>query len=81
MIDSGPIAKTSLTAFAPTMPSRATVASCCKTFHCPHDSRLLNARCGCVLGRTPTHIDHAAPTIFASLASTRVQIPIDPRLC
>jgi hypothetical protein len=81
MIDIGPIAKTSLTAFAPTMPLRTPVASFCKTMRCCHHNRLLNARCRRVLGTPSTHIDHAVPTIFASLTSADAQIPIDPRIC
>jgi hypothetical protein len=81
MIDIGSITKTSLTASAPTMPSRTPVALFCKTIPCRHDNRLLYARCRYVLGAPSTHIDHAVPTIFASLASADVQIPIDPRLC
>ena len=75
------INRTSPAAFASTMPSRTPVASFCKTLGCCHHHRLLNARCRCVLGSPPTHIDHAVPTIFASLTSADVQIPIDPRLC
>ena len=61
MIDIASINKTFTAAFSKMMPPRTPVASCCKTFHCRHDSRLLNARCGCVLGSPPTHIDHAGP--------------------
>jgi hypothetical protein len=81
MIDIASINKTFTAAVSPMMPSRMPVASFCKTFHCRHDNRLLNARCRCVLGSPPTHIGHAAPTILASLASADPQIPIDPRLC
>jgi hypothetical protein len=81
MIDIASINKTFTAAFCKIMPLRTPVASCGKTFQCRHDNRLLNARCRCVLGSPPTHIDHAAPTIFASLASANVQIPIDPRRC
>jgi hypothetical protein len=81
MIDIGSIAKTSLSAFAKSMPSRTPMATFCKPLRCSHHNRLLNARCRYVLGTPSTHIDHAVPTIFASLASADVQIPIDPRLC
>jgi hypothetical protein len=81
MIDIASINRSFTAAFSTMMPSRTPVASFCKTFQCRHDYRLLNARCRCVLGSPPTHIDHAAPTISASLASADVQIPIDPRLC
>jgi hypothetical protein len=81
MIDIGSINRTSPAAFASTMPSQTLVASFRKTFQYRLDNRLLNARCRCVLGSPPTHIDRAVPTIFASLASANVQIPIDPRLC
>ena len=81
MIDIKPIAKTALSAFAPMMPSRTPMATFCKPLRCCHHHRLLHARCRCVLGTPPTHIDHAVPTIFASLPSTNVQIPIDPRPC
>lgn len=81
MIDIGSITKTALTASAPTMPSRAPVALFCKSIQCRHDNRLWYARCRYVLGPPSTHIGHADPTIFASLANADVQIPIDPRLC
>jgi hypothetical protein len=66
MIDIASINRTFTAAFSQMMPSRTPVASFCKTFQCRRDNRLLNARCRCVLGSPPTHIDHAAPTIFAS---------------
>jgi hypothetical protein len=81
MINSGLIAITSLTAFALTMPSRTPVALFCKTLACYTQHRLLHARCRYALGMPPTHINHAVPTIFASLASANVQTPIDPRIC
>jgi hypothetical protein len=81
MIDIGSIAKTSLSAFANSMPSRTPMATFCKPLRCWHHHRLLNARCRYVLGMPPTHIDHAVPTIFASVTSADVQIPIDPRIC
>jgi hypothetical protein len=81
MIDIGAIAKTSLAASAPTLPSRTPVALFCKTIQCRHDNRILYARCRYVLGTPPTHIGHAVPTIFASLTTADVQIPIDPRIC
>jgi hypothetical protein len=81
MIDIASINRTFTAAFSSMMPSRTPVAPFYKTFHCRHDNPLLNARCRRVLGSPPTHIGHAAPTIFASLASADAQIPIDPRLC
>jgi integrase len=81
MIDSGSTDRTSPAAFARTMPSRTPVALFCKTFGCCHHHRLMNARCRCILGTPPTHIDHSVPTIFASPPSAQVQIPIDLRLC
>ena len=42
---------------------------------------LVNSPCRCVLGSPPTHIDHAAATIFVSSALPIVQIPIVPRRC
>jgi hypothetical protein len=81
MIDIASINKTFTAAFCKIMPPRTPVASCCKTFHCWHDNRLLNSPCRYVLGSPPTHIDHATPPISASLASADVQIPIVPRRC
>jgi hypothetical protein len=81
MIGIASINKTFTAAFYKLMPLRTPVASCCKTFHCWNHNRLLNSSCRCVLGEPPTHIDHAAASIFASLTSADVQIPIDPRLC
>ena len=81
MIDIASINRASPAAFSSTMPSQTPVASFCQTFHSRHDNRLLNAQCRCVLGTPPTHIAHAVPTIFASLSSADLQIPIDPRLC
>jgi hypothetical protein len=81
MIDIVSINKTFAASFCKIMPPRTPVASCCKTFHSQHDNRLLNARCRRVLGSPPTRIDHADPTILASLTSADIQIPIDPRLC
>jgi hypothetical protein len=79
MIGIASINRTFTAAFGKIMPPRTPVASCCKTFHCRHDNRLLNSRCRCVLGSPPTPIDHAAPTFSASLASADVQFPIVPR--
>jgi hypothetical protein len=81
MIDIAAINKTFTAAFAKIMPPQTPVASCCKTLHSRRDNRLLNSPCCRVLGSPPTQIDLAASTIFASLASTNVQIPIDPQLC
>src|SRR5271167_2035110 len=81
MINIALINKTSTPAFCKIMPLRTPVVSCCKTFHCRHDNRHLNSPCRCELGSPPTHICHAAPTIFASLVPADVQIPIDPQLC
>jgi hypothetical protein len=81
MIDIASINRTSPAAFAKIMPSRTPMASFCKTIECDQHNQLLNAHCRCVLGSPPIHTDHAAPTIFASLASADDQIPIDPRLC
>jgi hypothetical protein len=81
MIDIASINSTSPTAFSSAMPSRAPVASFCKTIQCRHEHRFLNARCQRLLGSPPTHIDHAVETIFASLASADVQISIVPRRC
>jgi hypothetical protein len=63
------------------MPSRTPMASFCKTIQCRHDNRFFNARCHCVLGSPPTHIDHAVATIFVTLVSADHQIPIVPRRC
>jgi hypothetical protein len=81
MIGIASINKTFTAAFCKIMPPRTPVAACCKTFHCWHDNRLLNPPRGRVLGSPPTYIDHAASTIFASLASADVQISIVPRRC
>ena len=81
MIDVASINKTSTAAFGKIMPLRTPVASCRKTLHHRRDNRLLNSPRRCVLGWPPTRIDQAASTIFASLASTNIQIPIDPQLC
>jgi hypothetical protein len=81
MIDSGSTAKTSLSAFGKSMPSRTPMATFCKPLRCWHHNRLLNARCRYVLGTPSTRIDHADPTIFASQASADAQIPIDPQIC
>ena len=81
MIDIASINNTFTVAYCKIMPPQTPVASFCKTFHCWHDNRLLNSPCRCVLGSPPTHIDHAAASIFASLTPADVQIPIDPRLC
>jgi hypothetical protein len=81
MIDIASINKTFTTAFCKIMPLRTPVASCCKRFHSRHEHRFLNARCQRVLGSPPTHIDHAVASIFASLVSANVQIPIVPRRC
>jgi hypothetical protein len=76
MIDIASINKTFTTAFCKKMmPPRTPVASCCKTFHSPHDNSLLNSPSRCVLGSPPTHTDHAASTIFASLALPMFKSP------
>jgi hypothetical protein len=81
MIGIALINKTFTAAFCKIMPPRTPVASFRKTLHSQYDNRPLNSSRRCIFGSPPTHIDHAAPPIFASLASADVQIPIDPRLC
>ena len=81
MIGIASINKTFTAAFCKIMPPRTPVASYCKTSYCWHDNHLLNSPCRYVFGSPPTHIVHAASTIFASLASADVQIPIVPRRC
>jgi hypothetical protein len=81
MIDIGSINITFTAAFCKIMPRRTPVASCCKTFHCRLDNRLLNSPYRRVLGSPPTHIDHAVATILVTLVSANHQIPIVQRRC
>ena len=71
MIGIASIKITFTAAFCKIMPPRTPVASCCKTFRCLHGNRLLNSPCRCVIGSPPTHIDHAASTIFRLSGSCR----------
>jgi hypothetical protein len=81
MIDIDSINQTRPAAFTKTMPSQTPVAPSCKTIQCQYDNRFLNARCHCVLGSPPIHINHAVATILVTLVSADHQIPIMPRHC
>jgi hypothetical protein len=81
MIEIASVNRSGRTAFASTMPSRAPVASFCKTTPSSRRQRLFTNRFRCVPGKPPTHTAHAVPSISALSVLANAQIPITPRLC